>query len=110
MQLPIWSSESLWAGTAPSRLKAASLSGAKSLRLWLLCVQRGFFNEGSNFLRPRDVHRMTGTRDFNGVTFCASWLPAFEVWTDGFVGSSDQHPPWLIGHAALVIVAEKLSA
>src|SRR6266566_2868656 len=55
-------------------------------------VRCSFFDQSCHLLRPGDVNRVTGARDFDLVALGSCGIPPFEVGVDGSVFCRYQHP------------------
>src|SRR5260370_3597034 len=60
----------------------------------LRSVRCSLFDQSCNLLRPGDVDRGAGARDFDLVAVGSCGIPAFEVRVNGSVFCRYQHPAW----------------
>src|SRR5580700_11516898 len=65
-----------------------------TLRVLLPSVGCSFFDQSCNLLRPGDVDRVAGARDFDRVALGPLGIPTFQVRADGSIASRHEHPGW----------------
>ena len=77
-------------GVIAWQLEEATLT----LRVLLLRVRCGLFDQSCNLLWPGYVDRVTGAGDFDLVAVGSCGIPPFEIGIDGSVRSRYQRPAW----------------
>ena len=73
------------AGEKPTSHYFSGLS--LTLQVLLPSVGCSFFDQSRNLLRPRDVDRVAGARDFDRVALGPLGIPTFQVRADGSIAS-----------------------